>query len=61
MKEKAFIIDLASRPGGVDSDAALRYGIRVIRALSLPGKVAPISAGRILADCVLRQLREGSS
>lgn len=47
------VIDLASKPGGVDMDAARELGRRVIWALSLPGKVAPVSAGRIIADAVI--------
>jgi len=58
LKAKAFVIDLASKPGGVDSDAALRHGVKVIAALSLPGKVAPVSAGRIIADCLHRKVTE---
>lgn len=42
------IIDLASKPGGVDLDAAKTFGANVIWALSLPGKVAPASAGQII-------------
>lgn len=44
------VIDLASRPGGLDFEKAKQYGLNVIWALSLPGKVAPITAGRIIAD-----------
>ncbi len=33
------IIDLASKPGGVDLDAAKTFGVNVIWALSLPGNV----------------------
>ena len=56
------IIDLASKPGGVDIEAADKLGINVIWALSLPGKVAPVTSGRIIADTVLGYLekcREG--
>ena len=52
------VIDLASLPGGVDDDAASALGIRVIHALALPGKVAPITAGGIIADTVISILRE---
>ena len=45
LKEGALVIDLASRPGGVDMDAAAALGVRVIWALSLPGKVAPSPRG----------------
>lgn len=42
------IIDLASKPGGVDLESAKAYGVNVIWALGLPGKVAPESAGEII-------------
>ena len=35
---KGLIIDLASKPGGVDFEAAKELGSRVVWALSLPGK-----------------------
>ena len=44
------VIDLASRPGGVDVAAANRHGVRVIWALSLPGKYSPVSAGRYIGE-----------
>ncbi len=46
------VIDLASRPGGVDLFAAKELGIEVVWALSLPGKVAPVSA----ADAMLKTI-----
>ncbi len=52
------IIDLASLPGGVDTEAAEELGISVIRALSLPGKTAPLSAARLIADAVVSILEE---
>lgn len=54
----ALVIDLASKPGGVDMDAAARLGRRVIWALSLPGKVAPITAGACIRNTVYNILRE---
>lgn len=42
------IIDLASKPGGVDLDAAKTFGVNVVWALGLPGKVAPATAGEII-------------
>lgn len=60
MQKDTLIVDLASSPGGVDANAAGKYGVRVIWALSLPGKYAPASAGEIVADTVLSYLkREG--
>ena len=36
--KECLVIDLASKPGGVDFDKAKLIGIKVIRALSLPGR-----------------------
>ncbi len=52
MRPDALVIDLASLPGGVDTDAARTFGVSVIHALSLPGKVAPKTAGKILCDTI---------
>lgn len=46
------IIDLASKPGGVDFEAAAAMNRRTIQALSLPGKVAPITSGEIISEAV---------
>lgn len=54
----ALIIDLASKPGGVDFDIAAGLGLKVVWALSLPGKVAPVSSGEIIASTVLNILKE---
>ncbi|NLG84169.1 MAG: dipicolinate synthase subunit DpsA [Firmicutes bacterium] len=48
-KPEVYIIDLASAPGGVDFQAARDLGRKTTHALGLPGKVAPVTAGRILA------------
>lgn len=56
--KEALIIDLASSPGGVDFTVANALGIRTIHALGLPGKVAPKTAGRIIADTFVSLLDE---
>ena len=58
VKKDALIIDLASRPGGVNFKAAAELGIQVIWALSLPGKVAPVSAGAIIKDTIINVINE---
>lgn len=55
---KAVVIDLASYPGGVDFDAAKRMKIRAFLALSLPGKVAPMTAGKIIKNAVYNIAQE---
>ena len=58
MNPDAIIIDLASRPGGTDFDAAKRCGITVLHALGLPGKYAPRTAARIIMDTVTEMMEE---
>jgi len=58
VSKDSLIIDLASKPGGVDLDAASQLGIRTIWALSLPGKVAPLTAGRIITDTIINIMKE---
>lgn len=58
MKPPCLIIDLASLPGGVAADTLLPDGCRVLHALSLPGKVAPLSAARAVFDTVDTILHE---
>ncbi|MBQ2887935.1 MAG: NAD(P)-binding domain-containing protein [Firmicutes bacterium] len=50
------VVDLASGAGGTDFVAAGELGIRAIHAISLPGKAAPLSAGRILGRVYPRLL-----
>lgn len=52
----SLIIDVASKPGGTDFNMAEQLGIKAIHALALPGKVAPITAGNIIADILIEQL-----
>ena len=56
--KNALIIDLASKPGGVDFIAAKGFNKRVIWALSLPGKVAPVTSGKIIFETICAILDE---
>jgi len=52
LNSDTLIVDLASTPGGTDFIAAKELGISAIHALSLPGKVAPKTAGEILSRTI---------
>lgn len=58
INKNTLVIDLASKPGGVDFDNARQLGVKTIWALSLPGKVAPVTSGKIIADTILNILDE---
>ncbi len=57
-RRDCLIIDVSSAPYGVDFAAADKFGINAILCPSLPGKVAPVTAGRIIADGILNIIEE---
>ena len=48
------------KPAGVDFQGAAELGVRCVWALSLPGKVAPVTAASALRDTIYNMLREYS-
>ncbi|MBQ7751394.1 MAG: dipicolinate synthase subunit DpsA [Clostridia bacterium] len=52
------ILDVASKPGGVDFEMAKKLKKNVIWALSLPGKTAPITSGKIIKETIMNILSE---
>lgn len=58
LPQRAVIIDLASKPGGVDFRFAEKRGIKALLAPGLPGIVAPKTAGRIIANGLIQMLLE---
>jgi len=58
VKRDCLVIDLASKPGGVDFETAGHLGIKTVWALSLPGKVAPITSGAIIKDTIINIITE---
>jgi dipicolinate synthase subunit A len=58
INKDCLIIDLASKPGGIDFESAQKLGLNTIWALSLPGKVAPITAAYIIKETVYNIIEE---
>ncbi len=56
VKNDALLIDLASKPGGVDQEYAKDKGLNSIWALALPGKVAPVSSAEFIYSTILSVL-----
>lgn len=54
LPKDAYILDIASAPGGVDFDVAREYGIRSDLLLGIPGKYAPMESAYILARAMER-------
>lgn len=60
VKKDVYIIDLASKPGGIDFEYAKAKELNCVQALGLPGKFYPESAGKILAESIIKILSERS-
>lgn len=56
VKRDALIIDIASKPGGVDHKAAKKLNIKTMHCLGLPGKYASMISAEKLADYVADRL-----
>ena len=58
VRSDTLIVDLASKPGGLDFESARRLGLKVIWATSLPGKTAPKTSGKAITETVFNILKE---
>lgn len=56
--QNTLIIELASSPGGIDFKKAEEYHIKVIKALGLPGKVAPLTSAKYIKNTLERILNK---
>ena len=58
VKNDVVLIDIASNPGGIDRKAAKEKGLKLIWALSLPGKVAPLTSAEFIKETIYHVLKE---
>lgn len=58
LPEDALVLDLASRPGGTDFEAARAFGLRAVHAPGLPGKWSPETAAEAIRAAVYNILEE---
>ena len=58
VKKECTILDLSSNPGGVDRAAARNLGLKAIWALSLPGRVAPMTSAEFIKETLYHILKE---
>ncbi len=52
LRRDVIIIDLASAPGGINYEEGKNLGLNVIKALSLPGKLSPVTAGKAIKKSI---------
>ncbi len=50
IKPDALLLDLASKPGGIDYEYARMKGLNTVWALALPGKVAPVTTAKFIKE-----------
>ena len=58
VKKDALLIDLASNPGGIDKKEAKELNLKLVWALALPGKVAPVTTAEFIKDTIYNILQE---
>ena len=58
VKEDCLLIDLASNPGGIDKKETKARNLKLIWALALPGKVAPVTTAEFIKDTIYNILKE---
>lgn len=56
LDKRCVLIDLASRPGGIDFEKSKELKLETYWALGLPGKVAPRSVATYMADMIERKI-----
>lgn len=58
LRDSCLVLDLASKPGGIDFATAKKLGIKTIWALALPAKAAPVTAGKIIQKTIYNIIDE---
>lgn len=58
INNNAIVIDLASKPGGIDQDAAKELKVKYIWALALPGKVSPVTSAEFIQNTIYNILEK---
>lgn len=58
VKKDALVIDLASNPGGVDRVAIKERQIKFVWALSLPGKISPVTSAEFIKETLYNIVKE---
>ncbi len=58
LRPGALVVDLASRPGGVDWACAKALGVKAVHALALPGHLTPVSGAVAIQNAVYAICKE---
>ena len=52
VKKDCLLIDLASNPGGIDKKEVKKENLKLVWALALPGKIAPITSAEFIKETI---------
>ena len=58
VRKDCLLMDVSSKPGGMDENYIKQKGLHMIWALALPGKVAPKSSAKFIKDTIYEILEE---
>lgn len=56
VKKETLLMDLASKPGGIDQKTVEEMGLKFIWGLALPGKVAPLTTAEFIKSTIYHTL-----
>ena len=54
--KECLLMDLASKPGGMDQRAIEEMKLKFIWALALPGKVAPVTSAEYIKNTIYQKM-----
>lgn len=54
---RSLLIDLASKPGGIDFEKAKEKGIKTLWALGIPGKIAPEASAKYMKEIIDQKIK----
>lgn len=57
INKDCFLLDLASKPGGIDFAEAEKLGLKFMHALGIPGKTSPKTAAVFIKESILKRLK----
>ncbi|MBR0428114.1 MAG: dipicolinate synthase subunit DpsA [Clostridia bacterium] len=57
MKKNVLLIDLASTPGGINTEDVQKMNLKFVWALALPGKIAPVTSAEFIKDTIYDLLK----
>lgn len=58
VRKDCLLMDISSKPGGMDEEYIKNNGLNMIWALALPGKVAPKTSAKFIKDTIYEILKE---